>query len=662
MFAGDYRRLSGLPLLQTQNAAAAAENGVQLQCSVKDRSRPSAGVNEHTRTPDFFIAPIRGEDASVVGAAVAILCAENADALLDLIGEMELAEGLPHPTHHGVWAKKDPSAASYYLIIDGAEMTNEQRIAAAQYAGVNCVYFADVIGRWGHFAVNTDNFPGGTAEVASCSAQAYANGVLTGAHSLSNFIHMNDSYVTPVPHEHLLCLDQTTLAADISDDDTCILLTEDTHYMRKSKLNVFRIGDELITFTEYRKENKQLTGCTRGAFGTVAASHTKGEPVRRLLDHPYGVVFPDMELQDEVAESLGTLIRDCGIRKFSFDGLEGTAFSGHGNYARGRFVKRVCDIVGNELMCDGSNITHYLWHAFSYCNWGEPFYDDAHRGGMQSYRTRHQAYFKRNLLPGMHGWYQVYLNAGRWEATPPETMEFILSRSAAHNAGSALVFPANVMTTHGMAEKYLDLIRIWGDFRLHADIPAQLRERMQDELSNWHLEETENGWKLTELIIRHGDLAYRDGIVRTEAGYIGKNTSMAEDGVMIEHSSLYVMDANMPGQDTPEKLHFRIRVGEPGCGCMQDLAMYDCLQFHFTAEGGDYLEYYGDTELYHYDANFRLKEVVAGEGCPVTLGNGSGVGGILWGSLCYKTDSNPHARYLLTEIRDRYTYSIYRKL
>jgi hypothetical protein len=379
------------------------------------------------------------------------------------------------------------------------------------------------------------------------------------------------------------------------------------------------------------------------------------------VDHPYGVVFPDMELQDEVADSLGTLIRDCGIRKFSFDGLEGTAFSGHGNYARGRFVKRVIDIVGNELMCDGSNITHYLWHAFSYCNWGEPWYDDDHRGGMQSYRTRHQAYFKRNLLPGMHGWYQICLNAGRWEATQPETMEFMLSRSAAYDAGSALVFPAKVMTNHGMAEKYLQLARMWGDFRLHADIPPQIRERMQDEQSNWHLEERENGWTLTELIIRHGDLAYNDGIVRTEAGYVGQNASLAEDGTLLRHNSLYVMDANVPGQDEPEPLHFRIRVGEPGCGFMKDLTLYDCLHFTFTAEGGDYLEYYGGMELYHYDANFRLKEVLTGEGRPVVLGNGSGVAGLLWGYLRYTTDSNPHARYLLSEIRVKQTYLIERK-
>jgi hypothetical protein len=523
------------------------------------------------------------------------------------------------------------------------------------------VYFSDVIGRWGHFAVNTANFPGGTEEVAACSAEAYRDGILTGAHSLSNFIHTNDPYVTPVPHEHLLYQDQTALAADISEEEVCIPLTDETNYTRRSTLNVFRIGDELITFGAYDKETKVLSGCTRGAFGTHAAAHREGDAVRRLLDHPYGVVFPDMELQDEVADSLGTLIRDCGIRKFSFDGLEGTAFSGHGNYARGRFVKRVCDIVGNELMCDGSNITHYLWHAFSYCNWGEPWYDEDHRGGMQSYRTRHQAFFKRNLLPGMHGWYQVCLNAGRWEATPPETMEFILSRSAAHDAGGALVIPATVLVNHGLVEDYLDLTRIWGDFRLHADMPAEVRAQMQDEQSNWHLEETEDGWELTELIIRHGDLAYRDGIVRTEAGYLGENATASADGCEIRHHSLYVMDANAPGYDEPEPLHFRIRVGEPGCGCMKDLTLYGCLHFDVCAEGGDYLEYYGGTDLYHYDANFRLKAVVKGDGRPVVLGNGSGISGLLWGEICYTTDANPHARYLITEIRGKRKIRIGRK-
>ncbi|MBQ7982101.1 MAG: hypothetical protein IJ302_00915 [Clostridia bacterium] len=458
---------TGFGLDRFVNAASRTGDKIWLHCSVKDRTQ------DEQREDGFVIQALDDEDGLVAGASIALLFGRNGDDLLDHISEMELNEGLPHPTYLGSYAKKDKRVSSFYFIFDGPHMTNEERIEAAKRAHVSCVYFCDVIAKWGHFTINRDKFPDGVADVARSTAEAYDSGIISGAHSLSNFIHTNDEYVTPIPHDQLLILGTAELAEELDASAQTLTVINAVNCTGKSTLNVFRIDDELITFTQYDPEKKQFAGCTRGAFGTAAAVHTKGTIIRRLADHPYKTLFPDIHLQKEMADRLGHLISDCGIRKMSFDGLEGCYETGHGKYGVASYVKRVLDIVGSELLCDSSLSTHYLWHAFSYNNWGEPIWDTERRGGTHVYRARNQIFFKRNLIPCMLGWYMVFLCSenGRWEATSPENMEFILSRSAAYDAGAALWFYTETVKGHGLINTYYDMIRMWNRFRLEADIP-----------------------------------------------------------------------------------------------------------------------------------------------------------------------------------------------
>ncbi len=660
----------GLPVRENRTGldlspwrAAAAERGgkVALCCFARDRSRDFTAPNEYVlKYPNGLdakiempVIPEEGPDARVEGSAIALLCAGGPEELLEKIGELEVAEGLPHPTYMGRYAKTDPRGSSYYLIL-GGEMTQEERLQRAKRAGVNCVYFDDILDGWGHFTVNREKFPGGEAEIRALADRAYEDGIVIGAHSLTNFIKTNDAYVTPTPHPRLLVMDRTRLAADISPEDTQIPIRENTNYEKRTALNALRIGDELITYGAFDEAGMMLTGCVRGAFDTKAARHLAGDTVSRLVDHDYRVLFPDIVLQDEMADSLGRLLKACGVRRMSFDGLEGCAFTGHGNYARAKFVRRVFDVVGNELLSDGSNITHYLWHAFSYCNWGEPWYDSARRGGMPALRESQQDFFHRNLIPAMTGWYMVSACSGRFEATPPENMEFMLSRAVAYDAGSLLVFAGG----HGLLNEYLDMVRLWGELRLRGDIPGELRERMKDEFSNWHLEAAEDGWKLTEMTVRSNDLLYCDRVVRTEAGALGREAEETGGKDRVSHAPVVIWDHAWPGVTEGERIRFRIRVGEPGCGYMENLKLYGQILFRFKARGGEYLVYDGGSELKRYDCDFRLLEAIQGEGEPVSEKR---CREYIWGQYEFTTDSDPHARYVHTEFRVKKVWRIKRK-
>lgn len=646
---------SGISFDGLSRAAVSRDGKVHLQVSAIDMSR------EVKRPDGFVVKPVRDGDASLCGAAVALLYAESAEELLDLIGEMELAEKLPHPLYETNYAKKDPRCSSPYIVFQGSDINKDQLMELACRARVSCIYFGNMFTKWGHFALKESEFPNGAADIRGYADQAAKKNVIIGAHSLSNFITTNDEYITPIPHPNLQIRDTTVLTAAISEDDTEIYVAEAMNYGNCSTLNTFRIGNELIRFGEFDAGKLCLKKCERGAFGTVAVCHNAGDKVCRLCDHGYGTFFPDIDLQDEIADNLGNILRDCGILKLSLDGLEGCDETGYPEYARNRFAKRIYDAVGNRLLCDGSNISHYLWHIFSYCNWGEPWYDHKRRGGMHTYRYLNTVYLKRNLLPPMMGWYRIFTNKGRYEATSPQNMEYMLSRNVAFGAGSAFTISAQVAKNHGLISQYMDMIRIWDRFRLEGDIPEEAYTYLQEEMTDWHLEETKDGWILTQLLLREQDLAYGDRVIETEAGHIGAR-SVSCGGALVRHYSTYPLDAPYP-EFYPEPLHIRIRVGEPGHGSLSDLELYGALSFDVHADGGDYLEYNGGMELYRYDCNFNLLETVIGKGTPIRFGETLPATrhGFAWGGIRYTTDKDPEAKYMMVEIRKRRQFKISRK-
>lgn len=644
-----------------KKAAVQGSNGISLQCYAEDRSKDRifsygghvVGYGGNAKGP---IKGLEGPDGKMEGGAIALIAAQSADALLDVIEQMEVAEGLPQPKYEGVYAKRNKRVSSAYMIFLGDTLPGERLIDIAERAGLRCIYFSDLFGKWGHFVVNEQAYPGGAASIARLSERAAREKISIGTHNLSNFITTNDPYVTPVPHEELLVMDETVLMRDIDATDTEIFVADENNYAEPRPLNTVRIGDELITYARFDAQEKCLLGCTRGAYGTHAAAHKAGDGVKRLWDHGYRTLFPSAALQGEMADRLADSLLACGITRTSFDGLEGCQYPGHGNYGTAEFVRRVLARCGENMICDASMTSNYLWHALAYCNWGEPWYDSARRGGSYVLRKNDQAFFKNNLIHPMMGWYKINDAKGKFEATTPEDMEFMLSRMAAFDAGIALTLNSRVARNHGLFEEYLDLVRLWEEFRFEADIPVDVLEKMREEYIDWHLEKEGDGWKLTQLVLRYQDLDYGDQNVETEAGMIYQSGRTDTQGEWKNHSSIY--DAGNSEQDIEDPVHFRIRVGHHGHGRMKDLA-FGGLRFRFTANGGDYLVYKGGTTLLHYDENFHLLEELQGAERDIVMIRPKM--GMLLLDLCYATDRDEAARYELTEINRRAVYRIERK-
>jgi len=477
----------GIQALNTKTSAGAAARdfGSVLQASAEDRTRDRvAGV---WQVKEFTVPPCSGPDAGVQGSKIALFGCP-ADQALETIGSIEVAEGLPHPMLEGMWAKISPAATRSYLIISFNEGNLDEVLAAARQAGLKYIYHMNPFKSWGHFALNSSDFPDGVESLRRCVERAGRVGIRVGVHTLSNFVHPHDPYVSPVPDPRLARIGSTALTAPVDDKATTIPVADPTPFRYRQFLSTAVVGEELVQYDGLSEtEPWKLLDCKRGAFGTRAAAHAAGAEIGKLWDHAYRVFFPNLELQDELASRLVELFNSTGLGQISFDGLEGCQVTGQGAYAEARFVKKCFDGWKFEVINDSSQLKHYTWHIHTRMNWGEPW-GKAMREGMPEYRFKNQEYFRRNLLPPMLGWFQIQPASAELEATSLDEAEWVLAKCAGFCAGCAWVTGLNALEQHGQTETILAAIREWDRARHNEAFSDGQRARLKDPKSEFHLE------------------------------------------------------------------------------------------------------------------------------------------------------------------------------
>ena len=432
-----------------------------------------------------------------------------ADRALETLGAIEVAEGLPHPMIDGEWGKTARSANAAYLILDFSEDDADQAIEWTRRAGLRYLYHSEPFENWGHFDLN-DRFPSGRDGLRGVVERAEAQGIHVGVHTLSNFITTNDPYVTPVPDARLARVGSSRLAADIDARQTEIRVASPGFFAQydNNNLRTVVVGEELIQYRAVSEaEPWRLLDATRGAFDTRPAPHAAGDEVALLADHGYNVFLSNAELGIEMAATLADLFNETGLRQISFDGVEGNQSTGMGNYGEILFTsawyERLSPDIRSHYIADASRTTHYFWHIYTRMNWGEPWYA-GFRESQTEYRLKNQPYFKRNLMPAMLGWFRM---------TPEisiEDVEWMLARSAAFDAGYALVASYEALEGNGFADRILAAISAWEKARMADVFSADQKSRMEDVGTEFTLERADSDdpadWALVEIhpeIVRH---------------------------------------------------------------------------------------------------------------------------------------------------------------
>ena len=455
-----------------------------------------------------YVAPVF-QDAGIIGSKIALFGCEP-EEVLNTIEAIELEEGLPHPLLDGTWNKRVATATSAYLIQNFTSETIDEAIALTKKAGLNYLYHPGPFENWGHFDLNKKSFPNNWESLKICVDKAEKEGIKIGLHTLSNFITTNDPYVTPIPDDRLAKVGSGILVKAINKDQKNIEISDPTYFnqMKNNSLHAVVIEKELIRYEAVsEKEPWVLMNCQRGVFGTTAAVHDKGVKISKLADHAYKTFLTNAELSVEMAGTIADLYNKTGVKQISFDGLEGNFSTGMGAYGQLLFVdvwySKLKPELKNAYIMDASRAGHYFWHMFTRMNWGEPWYADF-RESQTAYRILNQDYFRRNYIPSMLGWFSMRPN------TSIEDIEWMLARSAAFDAGYALVTSPELVGKNGFAKEILEKIKQWEKARISNSFTVDQKRRMEDIKAEFMLESTsENSWNLIPYLVKRFEHKYR---------------------------------------------------------------------------------------------------------------------------------------------------------
>lgn len=462
-------------------------SSLQAYCRNRDRQRIISNWGH-----DKFVA-LPFHDGGVIGSKIALFAGPATEALAT-IGEIEGAESLPHPILDGIWAKTAPGATASYLIVDFGESTVDRAIEMTQQAGLKYLYHSSPFETWGHFKLKPELFPHGWDGFRGCVEKAHQVGIGVGFHTLSNFITPNDPYVTPKPDPRLARIGSSELTSDIDSAQMEIPIADPVWFNKKTDMNTVVIGEELVRYNGVSAEAPwRLLEYQRGAWGTQAAAHRKGDFVGKLMDHGYKVFLTDAALSQEVARNIAAFCNHTGAIQLSLDGLEGNWSTGMGQYGRVLFTEAWYEALKPELrghmINDASNPAHFNWHIATRYNWGEPWYA-GFRQSQTLYRLKNQLFYTRNLIPRMLGWFSI-----RRETTPQDA-EWLCARAAGYDAGFALAtsFESTAQLNSGnmaaMSEKkaaILEVVKQWEAARQSNAFPKALKADLQDVTREFHL-------------------------------------------------------------------------------------------------------------------------------------------------------------------------------
>ncbi|WP_065219175.1 MULTISPECIES: hypothetical protein [Butyricimonas] len=549
---------------------------VQAYCRNRDKERliPMWGHSH------FSVSAYN--DGGVEGSKIVLFgCPEG--KVLDYIEKIELAENLPHPELNGVWMKRAPEATQAYIIYPFNEKNIEEAIELTKRTGLKYLYHGGPFSTWGNFMLNPKDFPNGLDGLKSCVEKAGLAGIKLGIHTLSNFTTTNDSYVTPIPDKRLAKVGSAILTTGVTANQTEIEISDPMFFnqMENNHLHGVMLGEELIRYERVSDEVPwKLLNCQRGAWGTKASVHAKGDTISKLLDHGYKVFLTDIELTKEIARNIAEIFNYSGIDQVSFDGLEGAWSTGLGQYGLSLMIKEWYDHLLPERrnnINDASMTTHYNWHTFTRMNWGEPWYA-GFRESQLNYRLMNQDFYRRNLIPCMLGWFKFDAN------TSIEDMEWLLARSAAFDAGYTLVTNNRAVQSNGNADRLLRAIREWENARLSGAFPVALKKEMEHVANEYSLSETSaSSWELFPFHVqrfKHANITRQPG-------------------------EPIVSRWEFDNRYERQPIQFILRSNDRISDIVLEIANYSTISLDCILEEGQYLKYSGDDFAIIYDKNWN---------------------------------------------------------
>ena len=462
-------------------------------------------------------------DVDVVGSSVAFWGSPDSIALLDVIQEVVVKEGLPYPKVNGRWVK-DPAAYSPDVMCAGQQY--DSIISYNKKLGFPAIHAYDQ----GFLRPNRANegYLDGKDEAKKpfkfgntrLSHREFANkieaeGMMLGRVCITNSLAPGTKDACPVPSDSLCYQQRRRLMADISPEDTIITI-DDPAYLEEiasweghcPNLNMVKIGKELIHYMGVTDTPPyRLKKVTRGYWNTTASSHKAGDVVDKLqvtINYGYEGIIPNMALQDEIARYYAEVAKKSGITMYDFDGQEFLFNNGHGYYSVKRFFRNMfehaAEIGVPYLRFSGATLSEGSWHYQSMWNvgGGKNLYDvDTREWGSstsQGKDLRDVTY--SNYYPVSFGG-----NFAIRDTSFVEQYEHIEAISCGYGATYFLTINQSDVEKCPQKDQIFEVIRTWEDARHANAFPRHIKKLLMRPEYNWRLKAKPDGnhWTLYRL-------------------------------------------------------------------------------------------------------------------------------------------------------------------
>lgn len=313
-----------------------------------------------------------------------------------------------------------------------------------------------------------------------------------GLSILANRVPTDSKHVTPKPSKHLLKQGVLQLQLPIDETQTEFAVYHSELFSLPAHINVLQIDDELITYrtTEATGNIHLFYRCVRGAFGTKPSPHDKNAIVYKLWDTPERTLLPDLELQDQMAQ---TIAMECAKTDFPllvFNDLKSYAYNEQGDLAIGRFLDTMQKYNPGKLM-QADLLTPISAHYLSRINENQ-LWNETMRTKIVETLSEKQVLYNSHMIPWMIGNFQIRLADKNRKATTMQELEWFLAKAAAFDAGFGLDFSAETMQKHGLTHEMLSTINHWETLRLANAFTEAQKERFKDPYEDWHIEKIED--------------------------------------------------------------------------------------------------------------------------------------------------------------------------
>lgn len=337
-----------------------------------------AGTEERSGIMDFSAALVTGPK----------------NGFLDAVDAVERDFGLPR----GVASRRRADAAESCLFAtDFCPERADFHLACAIEGGFRLLMFdlTDVVETTGSYRIR-DRWPGGMEGLAAFAEKARGKGVEVAVHAYPTKASVTDPLVAggrPDPRFNVVCRLPLHAAADAASAD--VEVEGNRSLLRpENGRRLVRIGDELVLFGGTTEPNAAnvfaLTNCVRGAMGTKAVAHARGEVAVHLDvdDWPIWVRFDqDTSIQGEAAERIAAYWKAMGLVQCYFDGAEDVP------EPYWYYVPRAQLAVYERLdptprWCQSALKSHFGWHVNSRGNAFDVFRPERLREAMRKYVLR----------------------------------------------------------------------------------------------------------------------------------------------------------------------------------------------------------------------------------------------------------------------------------